>query len=326
MRLGAPSCRLSFVLVSWNARDYLVQCIESIFESVQSDDTEVIVVDNASTDGSVEAVKRLFPQVRLIASECNLGFAKANNVGIEQSTGEYILLVNTDVLIRPHCISRLLEYLDEHLSVGIAGPKILNPDMTLQQSFRPFPSVANTLCRALALDTLPVVSRNLPSGLRGKQTGPGCHADILSGCFWAVRRTALAQVGLLDEAFFIYAEDKDWCFRFWAAGWEVVYLPKAEAIHYGGASSSRQPVRFYVEMHRANLQFWRKHHGWLGEFTVRAIMLLHQITRMVAGSIAMYVLPARRESIHLTIQRCQSCARFLLRDGVRQRTNASLSL
>lgn len=312
--VSPPSVTLSFVIVSWNTKELLLQCLGSLYQQLASYTSEVIVVDNASTDGSVAAVTRDFTDVRIIQNDKNVGFAKANNIGIRSCTGKYIVLVNSDIIFRPHCIQRSVSYLECHQNIGLVGPKILNPDLSLQFSYRPFPGLANALCRALAVDKVPIVSQQLRSGLRETRIGAGQEADILSGCLWVVRRTALADVGMLDEAFFIYAEDKDWCRRFWTAGWSIVYLPEAEAIHYGGASSSSEPVKFYVEMHRANLQYWRKHHGWLSWISIRVIMLLHQCTRIVAGIVVVLFFRSRRESIFLTIKRCRACARFLLGD------------
>lgn len=303
---------LSFVIVSWNTKELLLRCLASLYQQLGSYPSEIVVVDNASTDGSVAAVSRDFANVRIIHNERNVGFATANNIGIRTCAGKYMFLVNSDIVVRPQCIQRAVSYLECHTNIGLLGPRILNPDLSLQPSFRPFPGLTNALCRALAVDKLPIISQLLPSGLRTTGIGGGQEADILSGCFWVVRRSALADVGLLDEAFFIYAEDKDWCRRFWTAGWNIVYLPEAEAIHYGGASSSQQPVKFYVEMHRANLQYWRKHHSWLGWTTIRGVMLVHQYARIIVGTVLCVVVRSRCESLLMTIQRCRACARFLL--------------
>jgi GT2 family glycosyltransferase len=134
---------------------------------------------------------------------------------------------------------------------------------------------------------------------------------VLSGCFWMVRRSALNDVGLLDEGFFMYAEDTDWCKRFWNAQWKVVYVPEATAIHYGGGSSAKTPVRSYIEMHRANLRYWRKHHGSLGQVSVHAIMLLHQVLRILGGGILFLTLRSRRESIRPIVRRSVACLSYL---------------
>jgi hypothetical protein len=303
---------VSVIIVSWNAKEYLLHCLESVYQQIPMLNGEIIVLDNASSDGSVEAVRKRFPDVRIIENRSNTGFARANNIGIENSNGRYLFFINSDIILRPECTSRLISYMDEHPTVGILGPKILNPDLTLQRSFRPFPTIWNSFLRASAIDTIRPLSSLTATGLRAIKIGAGQEADILSGCFWVVRRAALADVGLLDEQFFMYAEDKDWCTRFWKAGWKVVYLNSAEAIHFGGASSDREPVRFYVEQHRANLYYWKKHHGNFGQIMILAIMLLYQGIRIATGAFVYCFRPSRRPSIRLAMQRCLICMNFLL--------------
>jgi GT2 family glycosyltransferase len=308
---------LCFVIVSWNAKDYLLQCLDSIYKDLGDRPAEIIVVDNASTDHSVAAVRQQYPQVELIESGKNLGFARANNLGIQHCSGEHIFLVNSDVIILPGCIDKLSRYLSENPGVGMVSPRILNADGTLQISYRAKPTILNSLTRALALDSLPFVRRIVGNGLRKDHIASGQLAEITSGCFWVARRTAVSNVGMLDEDFFFYGEDKDWCVRFWKSGFQVAYLPEAEAIHFGGASSSRQPVRFYVEQHRANLHYWKKHHGTIGQLGIRLVMLIHQAVRVALGVVALplFAFSRRRERILHTINRCYCCARFLLGDS-----------
>lgn len=304
--------RISIVIVSWNARKFLVECIQSISEQLCQSSGEIIVVDNASSDGSPEEVKRRFPAVRVIENEQNRGFATANNIGIQESAGEYIFLINSDVIVKPACISQLCRYMDEQPGVGIAGPAVLNSDSSLQTSVRPFPTFKAMMSRALGLDKIRIELAKSDSGLRSP-IGLGYEADIVSGCFWVIRRAALVTVGLLDPEFFMYAEDKDWCVRFWKKGWTVAYVPVAEAIHYGGASSSNQPVRFYIELHKANLRYWRKHHGWLGSIIARSIMLLHQLVRILTGMLRFaFSRCHQRKHTRLVLRRSGACARFLV--------------
>jgi len=257
---------VTVIIVSWNARQYLTQCLESLFQDACRHKMEVIVVDNASSDGSPEYVEANFPTVRLIRKESNLGFAKANNLGIGQSTGKYLCLVNSDVKLLPGCITKLVDFCEQHPEVGMVGPRIIGGDGKLQRSCRGFPTLWNMFCRALALDTAWPRSRLFSGYQMTYWAQDSCRAvDILSGCFWLVRREVLTNVGLLDETFFMYGEDMDWCKRFWQGGWRLMFVPGAEVIHYGGASSANAPVRFYIEKQRADLQYWRKHHSWLAQ-------------------------------------------------------------
>lgn len=302
----------SVIIVNWNTRAYVLQCLKSLSDQMRPWNIEIIVVDNASSDGSVRAIKEQFPTVRIIENTANTGFATANNLGILESRGRYLLLINSDVTLRPRCLDRLLRFMDHHTRIGLLGPRILNADLTLQKSVRAFPTVSGSLCRALMVDRLYPISALLPTGERFKVSRCAQAVDILSGCFWVVRRATLDDVGLLDETFFMYAEDKDWCIRFWASNWQVVYLPTAEAIHFGGSSSARAPTRFYIEEHRANLRYWEKHHGRMGRNCVYCIMILHQLVRILTG-LAMYcVRPQRRPMLRAVIDRCFACARYLL--------------
>lgn len=303
---------LSVIIVSWNAKAFLIKCLQSVMQETAQYETEIIVVDNASTDGSVELVQERFPTVKLIRNDANLGFAKANNIGIKQSSGKYICLINSDIEVLEDCFSKMIAYMKQNPEVGILGPQILDVNKNIQRSTMGFPTVWNTFCRALALDTLFPKSR-LCSGylMTFCSHNTISEVDILNGCFWMVRREALKQVGLLDERFFIYAEDKDWCKRFWDAGWKVVYFPHAQAIHYGGASSSQSPIRFYIEMHRANLQYWKKHHGRLAQIGFLVIMGLHHIIRLL-GELVLYIIkPEKRPSTSFKIKRSIACIQWI---------------
>jgi GT2 family glycosyltransferase len=272
---------VSVVIVSWNAKRLLAECLESLRVGVYDGPIEIVVVDNASSDDSAEMVRAGFPEVTLICNDANLGFARANNLGIALCKGDYIALVNSDVHVLRECITRLVSYCEQHPQAGLVGPFIIGGDGKQQVSCRGEPTLWNMLCRALALDG---VFRH--SGwFNGYYLGGWDHqstasVDILSGCFWLARRRALEEVGLLDETFFIYGEDMDWCKRFNAAQWGVVFVPEARAIHYGGGSSANAPVRFFVEKQKADTQYWRKHHSWLGVRSYVAIALLHHGLRV----------------------------------------------
>lgn len=307
---------LSVIIVSWNARSFLLECLRSVKQETAPYNTEIIVVDNASTDGSCDAVRTKFPDVELIRNSENLGFAKANNIGIGKSSGKYVCLVNSDVTVMKDCIVRMAYYLDAHPEIGMLGPKIRNSDGSLQSSCRGFPTLWNNLCRALALDTF--FPRLKLFG--GKMMKYWMHdeirsVDVLSGCFWMVRREALDEVGLLDERFFIYAEDIDWCRRFHKTGWDVVLFPYAEAVHFGGASSSNAPTRFYVEMQRANWLYWKKYHNTFVRSGFVAIAWIHLLTRAIGQGILYAVIPSRRAESALKLRGNAAAMGWLVRSG-----------
>jgi GT2 family glycosyltransferase len=279
---------------------------------------QIIVVDNASSDGSPDCVESNYPNVHLIRNAENLGFAKANNIGVSVSTGEYLCFVNSDVKILPDCITRLVDYCEEHPEAGMVGPRIIGGDGHLQRSCRGFPSVWNMFCRALALDSI-FKNFKLFTGyslLHWPQNFLS-DVDILSGCFWLIRRKALEEVGLLDETFFIYGEDMDWCKRFWGKGWRVVFVPSAEAIHYGGGSSANAPIRFYIEMQKADLQYWKKHHSSLAVVCYLFITSLHMLLRMIGYSLGFFLNPAE-PSWRDKVKRSWACLKWILTIGILQ--------
>ena len=298
MQDGDEQASVSVIIVSWNARDYLVQCLNSLAHDACRYPIETIVVDNASTDGSPEQVKKLFPWVRLARNTTNVGFARANNVGATLGKSRYLCFVNSDVKVLRNCITQLVDYCEEHPDVGMAGPRVVGSDGKLQRSYWKFPGLWNTLCRALALDSV-FVSKNLTADLPSQEPRP---VNVLSGCFWLVRRDALKDVGLLDENFFMYGEDMDWCRRFWTSGWKVMFVPVAEAIHYGGASSANAPLRFFIEKQKADLQYWRKHHPRTVAFYA-FIFCLHMVLRLVGYGFAYVFLKQRRKDSWFKIRR-----------------------
>jgi hypothetical protein len=201
----------------------------------------------------------------------------------------------------------------------MVGPRIIGRDGKLQRSCRGFPGVWNMFCRALALDYFFPRSRWF-GGFLLFHWPQDClrEVDMLTGCFWLVRRQALVQVGLLDERFFMYGEDMDWCKRFWLKGWQLVFVPSAEAIHYGGASSSNAPVRFYIERHRADLQYWDKHHSRLAVFCFYLICCLHLVLRTLGHSLAFVIKPRERATCASKVKRSVACLKWMLSDGIRQ--------
>jgi GT2 family glycosyltransferase len=241
---------------------------------------EVLVVDNASTDGSVAMIEARFPWVKLIKSSENLGFAKGNNVAIRQCQGRYIALVNPDVIVFPGCLDALADFLDENPKVGNVGPRVFNPDMSQQSTCRRFPTLWNNFCSATSLATTFTKSRIFA----GEHMWFFSHdrtltVDVIVGCFSMIRHETFDQVGLLDEDLFMYGDDVDWCRRCWKAGWQVVFYPGAQAIHDRGKTTAPYPVRFAVAQQRSVLHYWTKYHSFWGVLGIRSIMLFHHVLR-----------------------------------------------
>lgn len=234
---------LSIIIVSWNVKDLLQKCLSSI-EARQADLVlEIIVVDNASQDGTVAMVKDSFPQVRLIANNKNFGFAAANNQAIKQARGEFILLLNPDTEIIDESLSKALDYIKHNLACGICGVKLLNPDRSLQLSVRRFPSWWPIFLMLLKLPkifkNLKAVNHYLATDFDYTKTQA---VDQVMGAFMLIRGEVLDRIGLLDERFFIWFEEVDLCWRVKQAGYQVCYFSEAQIIHYGGQSFSRAAV------------------------------------------------------------------------------------
>lgn len=281
---------LSIVVVTWNAKEFTRDCLESLEQQdIAQLSSEIIVVDNASSDGTTELISERFPNVRLVKNFTNNGFAQATNIGIRLSEGQYILLVNSDVTVPAGCLCKIFAFMEQNPEVGLMGPKMLGSDGAPRRSCMRFPTLWATFCRMLALDAF--TSSRTFGGLLMKDFNHDrvIDVDVLNGWFWVVRREALATVGLLDEQFFIYGEDLDWCYRFHVNKWRVAFFPGAEATHHGGASSAKSPIRFYIEMQKANLQYWKKHHGRLAERGYRIMLWVQQLMRLT-GYAGLYVI------------------------------------
>ena len=308
---------ISVIIVSWNAKEYLRECLNSLVQELRGYDSEILVVDNASSDGSDILIQESFPDCKLIQTGKNLGFAKANNIGIKESSGRYLFLINSDITLLDGCIRKILLFLEMNPAIGILGPQIINPDGYIQRSCMEFPNLWNTLCNAIG------AYRFSKSKLFGGQMmtywkhDTTRRVDIINGCFWAIRRESLKQVGLLDERFFIYGEDIDYCRRFNQAGWEVVFFPLAKAIHYQGASSSNAPVKFYMEKEKANFQLWQKYHNSLSQFFYLIILLLHHGIRITIN-LSLFWSVKKRESVILKLKRSMASMGWLLKNGLKQ--------
>lgn len=253
--------RVSIVIVSYNTVDILDQCLESI-ERCESDyQLDVIVVDNGSHDGSPDLVAERYPGVRLIRNSDNLGFSKASNQGIRISDADYILLLNSDTVVLPGSIDRVVEYLAANPTAGVVGCKVLKPDGSLDQPCRrSFPTPANSLYQRLGLTRLFPRSRRF-GAYYVSYLDPDVLAEVdcVMGAYMMIRRAVVDDIGLLDEECFFYAEDIDYCYRAKQAGWRVVYFPAATIIHHRGASTAKNRLRATTYFHQSMLIFYRKH-------------------------------------------------------------------
>lgn len=281
--------RAAIVIPSWNTRDLLGACLQSIADTCAGTDTETIVVDNGSRDGSPDLVRERFPGVRLIQNTENAGFARACNQGIAATTAPYVLLFNSDARLEPGSLQALLSRVEAQPRCAIVGALIRNADGTFQASFSDFPSLRQELLMLTGLGRL-LYGRWYPSHDAGEQRG-ALPVAWISGAAMLVRRVAIEQVGGFDERYFMYAEEMDLCCRCVRAGWQVWYEPAAVVLHLGGASSRSQPAQREIQLYSSRVRFYGTHSGvWHARAAAAMIVAitalkgpLHALVRRVSG-------------------------------------------
>jgi N-acetylglucosaminyl-diphospho-decaprenol L-rhamnosyltransferase len=254
---------LSVVIVSYNTRDLLRDCLRSIFDSLCELSVAVWVVDNASADGSAAMVAAEFPHVRLLARDDNLGFARANNLALKQASGRYLLLLNPDTLVPPGALDGLVAAMDAHPEASVCSPLLLNADGSPQWCWARFPGWKSELTGRLDLSQSPYPLADFADPAKRAAMEPFA-ADWVGGACFLVRRSAMEAVGLLDEGYFMYSEETDWCCRFRAAGGLVLLVPSVTVTHLGGQSSQAVPVATRRRMYQSSVRFYRKRYGALG--------------------------------------------------------------
>jgi len=272
---------LSVVIVNWKVKDLLRKCLASIYQGTAGLEFEVIVADNDSRDGSVEMVAKEFPKAEIIASNRNLGFAKANNEAIARSRGEFVLLLNPDTEAPPGALDKIVGFMRRNPHVAIFGPKILNPDGSLQPSVRRFPTPASQMLIALKLHhlfpRLPALRRYLAADFDYSRAS---RCDQVMGAAFCVRRKLIEEIGLLDAGFFIWFEEVDYCRRAADRGFQVWYAPEVEIVHHGGESFGQVFGPNKQKMFNASARrYFLKHHGWLFWF---CLVLIEPLSMFLA--------------------------------------------
>jgi N-acetylglucosaminyl-diphospho-decaprenol L-rhamnosyltransferase len=257
--MPAETPDVSIILVSWNTRDLLLNCLQSLPAAVGDLRADVWVVDNGSTDGSVAAVHKHFPLVQLIQNKSNPGFAAANNQAIAASAGRYALLLNSDTIAEPASIKQLVRFADTHPRAGIVGAQLLNPDRSFQASYANFPSLHSELLSVTGVG--PRLFGYWYPSYGPRHSGITRRVDWVQGACMLARKASIKQAGLMDEQYFMYNEEIDWCLQMWKAGWEVWYLPAARITHYGGQSTRQVGHAMVQALYRSKVRFFRKHYG-----------------------------------------------------------------
>jgi len=256
----AAVAELSIIIVNFNARAYLRDCLSSIRENIHRTSYETFVVDNGSEDGSCEMVRAEYPWVRLIENRANVGFSRANNQAIRESSGRFVLLLNNDTLVLPGSIDTLVDVMRERPDVGVVGCTLRNSDMSVQISFGQMISIKSELVLKLISDRYKRGNRLVQSYLE-RRSRKEHTPDWVSGACLLARAEALRAVNFMDENFFMYTEEVDLCHRIRQLGFKVLYTPRAEIIHFGGRSTETNLKKTIIEYRRSQLYFYKKHYG-----------------------------------------------------------------
>ncbi|HUW23164.1 MAG TPA: glycosyltransferase family 2 protein [bacterium] len=271
---------LSIIIVNYNVKHRLRECLQSIYGNTKKISFEVTIVDNNSRDGSVDMVKSEFPEVELIENHQNLGFAKATNQGLRENKGRYRLLLNPDTIVLPNALDKMVEFMEANSHAGALGCRLLYPDGRLQPSCRSFPTLITAFFENTGLEKLFPKSK-----VMGRhRIGYWGHNDIRevdqpTGAALMVRGEIISQVGLMDEQFYMYYEDIDWCFRIKKKGWKIYFIPLAQIIHYGGQSAGLNMPKMRIQGYKSRHRFFRKHYGILSEWIVKQMDLLGLILK-----------------------------------------------
>ncbi len=280
---------LSVIILNWNTRDLLAQCLDTVIQNAGDLTLELIVVDNASTDGSLDMLSARFPQVRVMANTQNVGFARGNNQGMAVSQSRYFLLLNSDAFITPGALPALIHLADQQPRAGIVGAQLLNADGTFQASHTSFPNLWREFLILTGLGRR-LYGRWYPSCGPQEAQGPQV-VDYVEGACLLVRPEAFKATGGLDEGYFMYAEEVDWGYAMRQQGWQVWYQPAAKIIHLGGGSSQGRRTQREADLYRSRVRFFRKNYGhtsarllkWLIYGLTGLKIVAHYLLRLLSG-------------------------------------------
>lgn len=280
---------LSIIIISYKVKNQLLDCLQSVYKHCQGFNFEVIVVDNASNDGTVELIRKEFPQVRLIVNTQNLGFAKANNQGIQKSQGEYLVLLNPDTKLPQNTFQKMMDLLKENQKIGLVGPTLQNSNDTLQSSIGEFPTLTSLTFQAVYLDRiwpfytfLPAVFYSLQHPIYQKSAS----VSWLSGACLMFRRNLIEKIGLLDENFFMYYEDVDFCYRARKIGQECYYLKDAQIYHFQGASTVKGINYSIARRFRSLKYYFHQHKSQFAQALLPLILTFYLIPRAIFSLIS----------------------------------------
>lgn len=272
---------VSIIVVGYNTKDLVLQCLESIYRETKQSTFEVVYVDNDSNDESANTVRKKYPQVTIIENDSNLGFSRANNQGIKQSIGRYILLLNSDTIIIEDAISRAIRFADSRMDAAVIGCKVEGVDGIPQKNcFMSYSTCGFFLMATYLYKVFPKNKHFAKFEMPDFDFEVVQEVENISGCFLLARRTAIEDVGLLDERMFFYAEDLDWCYRFRKNNWKIFYTPEARIVHLGGQSTKKARMKFIHQSYGSQLLYVRKHYGRSTFIYARILTLLFFFVRI----------------------------------------------
>ncbi|MFK7803660.1 MAG: glycosyltransferase family 2 protein [Anaerolineae bacterium] len=280
--------KLSVVIVSWNTKKILAECLDSLLPVMDRFNQnecqmEVIVVDNASSDGTLEIIQTQYDWVNLIDTGENLGFPAGNNRGFDACTGEYILLLNPDTVVHGQALELLMKFLDDNPKIGAVGSRLLNTDGSLQESCYPRPTLGREIWRLFHLDKLK------PKGIYDMDSWSletPRQVDVLMGACILCRRPIIEEIGGMDEEYFMYSEEVDLCFRIQKAGWQIFWLPEAQITHYGGQSTNLVKTEMFLRLYESKLLYFNKNYGRKAARFYRIVLYLASLPRLLLIPIA----------------------------------------
>jgi GT2 family glycosyltransferase len=301
--------KLSIVIICWNDWKVIENCLRSIIEGTHKIQYEVIVSDNGSTDGSLDRIRMRFPSVHLVENRANLGFAKGNNAGIHEATGEYVLILNPDTIIHDGSLDRWIEFADRHPDAGAFGCQVRNPDGTYQRSARPFPTIVRYVIDAFGLRWMGHFTGLVLSPEYDWWDGDTeREVDWQSGCCIMFRGELLRKLGGFDERFFYQFEEVDLCRRVWDTGYRIRFTPDVSITHLGGQSVGRFPVRFAIEVCRNGYRYFYKHFGDRGARQYRLVLLTRLRVRQVGYGLLNLIRPD--ETVKSRLEMYRATARW----------------
>lgn len=298
---------VSVVIVSYNTRDLTLACVGSILSNVAGLKCEIIVVDNCSSDGTVQALRTRYPSLTVVASDHNGGFAYGNILGYGKSKGRYVLFLNPDTELVGDCLDRCIEHMERNPDVGILGCKVLFPDGTLQSTIFRYPTMRELGWRCLVPNS---VMRNATSfgdvRYASKSRDESGDVDVVAGCFMLVPRRVIDEIGCMNAAFFMYSEETEWCYRASKSGYKIRYFPQAEVIHHGGASTTTLSEWKKLEIAKGQILYFRFTRDAFSAYIANLLMLTGSLIRLFHEGVRSIFNKSSREQLAL----CAKVVRF----------------